>query len=169
MTASIKTDLKTLYETDFASWAEDQARRLREGQGIESLDVDHIAEELETMSARERRAAKTQLENLLTHLLLVASASRADPVSGWCDEIDRFREALEDLMATSASVKGDVERHIGRAYDKATKKAAKKLARYGDPVPDFPETCPFSSGELLDEDFYPQPGSGFPPEHGRHP
>ena len=44
----------TSYETDFHQWIDEQAALLRTGQ-YGRLDVPHLIEELESMSARERR------------------------------------------------------------------------------------------------------------------
>ena len=56
------------YETDFHAWAIQNARLLREGK-LTKLDAEHIAEELESMSASERRELLNRLQVLLSHLL----------------------------------------------------------------------------------------------------
>jgi hypothetical protein len=56
------------YDTDFHAWALRNAERLRDGR-LDELDVEHSAEELESMVASERRELLNRLEVLLLHLL----------------------------------------------------------------------------------------------------
>ena len=42
------------YDQDFHQWTRDQAEHLRSGR-LSALDVEHLAEELDSMGARERR------------------------------------------------------------------------------------------------------------------
>ena len=62
----ILLDLKT----DFHGWLLDHAAALR-ARDYESLDWDHLAEELELMGARERRELGSELKTLLLHLLML--------------------------------------------------------------------------------------------------
>jgi hypothetical protein len=67
-------------EDDFHGWLLDQAAALR-ARDYESLDWDHLAEELETMGARERRELNERLKNLLLHLLKFKYQTCADAPS----------------------------------------------------------------------------------------
>ncbi|HNF92923.1 MAG TPA: DUF29 domain-containing protein, partial [Accumulibacter sp.] len=58
----------TLYQSDFYTWARQQADLLREGR-FDTLDAEHLIEELEAMGSRERRELANRLTVLLTHLL----------------------------------------------------------------------------------------------------
>ena len=60
------------YETDFHAWAMHNAELLRQGR-LTDLDVEHIAEELESMGASERRELLSRLQVLLLHLLKSAA------------------------------------------------------------------------------------------------
>jgi hypothetical protein len=55
-------------EEDFHGWLLDQAAALR-ARDYESLDCDHLAQELELMGARERRELRSEFKILLLHLL----------------------------------------------------------------------------------------------------
>src|SRR5580700_5749903 len=57
-----------LYDRDFAEWAVRNAELLRSGRVAEA-DLDHIAEEIEDMAKRERRAMQNRLARLIQHLL----------------------------------------------------------------------------------------------------
>jgi len=57
-----------LYETDFYAWANEQAALLRAGK-LSAADIEHIAEEIESMGNTEKRALISRLTVLLLHLL----------------------------------------------------------------------------------------------------
>jgi len=57
-----------LYDRDFAEWAMRNAELLRSGRVAEA-DLDHIAEEIEGMAKRERRAMQIRLARLIQNLL----------------------------------------------------------------------------------------------------
>jgi hypothetical protein len=57
-----------LYERDFFAWANQQASLLRAGQFAQA-DVEHIAEEIESMGRSEKRELLSRLAILLMHLL----------------------------------------------------------------------------------------------------
>ena len=58
----------TLYQTDFYTWARQQADMLRAGH-FDAIDAEHLIEELDAMGSRERRELANRLKILLTHLL----------------------------------------------------------------------------------------------------
>ncbi|WP_230839566.1 DUF29 domain-containing protein [Gloeobacter morelensis] len=57
------------YDEDFHAWAFEQATLLREGR-LDKLDLENLAEELESLGRFERRALESRLEVLIVHLLL---------------------------------------------------------------------------------------------------
>jgi len=65
-----KTTMATesLYETDFYSWTQEQARLLRIGN-LSMLDMDNILEEIEAMGRSEKRNLVSRLSVLLAHLI----------------------------------------------------------------------------------------------------
>ncbi|MBK1631856.1 hypothetical protein CKO31_14140 [Thiohalocapsa halophila] len=56
------------YDQDYYLWFADQAQLLRAGKWHQ-LDVQHLAEELEDMGKREKRALRSRTVVLLAHLL----------------------------------------------------------------------------------------------------
>jgi hypothetical protein len=63
-----KPHTHALYERDFHAWTQEQARLVRARRFAE-LDVDNIAEELETLGRSDRREVKSRLTVVLVHLL----------------------------------------------------------------------------------------------------
>ena len=58
----------SLYDQDPYAWATQSARLLRERR-FDELDLEHLAEELESMGKSELRALESRLAVLLGHLL----------------------------------------------------------------------------------------------------
>ena len=56
------------YDTDFYAWAHEQAALLRSGRLAEA-DIEHIAEEIETLGRAEKRELVRRLTVLLLHCL----------------------------------------------------------------------------------------------------
>jgi hypothetical protein len=57
-----------LYDDDFYAWANEQAALLRAGR-LSEADLEHIAEEIESMGRTEKRELISHLTVLLGHLL----------------------------------------------------------------------------------------------------
>jgi hypothetical protein len=56
------------YDEDFYAWSMEQARLLRCGE-FARLDIENIAEELESMGRGDKRQIESRLVALLAHLL----------------------------------------------------------------------------------------------------
>src|SRR5260370_12163148 len=56
------------YDEDFYAWTQEQATLLRSGQ-FSQVDIENVAEELESMGRSDKRQIDSRLEVLLTHLL----------------------------------------------------------------------------------------------------
>ncbi|HLH50492.1 MAG TPA: DUF29 domain-containing protein, partial [Roseiarcus sp.] len=58
----------SLYDRDFYAWSQKQAALLRAGK-LQQADIEHIAEEIESMGKTEKRELISRLTVLLLHLL----------------------------------------------------------------------------------------------------
>src|SRR4051794_23238748 len=58
----------SLYDRDFYAWAQHQAALLRAGRAAD-IDSEHLAEEIESLGARERRELRNRVARLVQHLL----------------------------------------------------------------------------------------------------
>ena len=56
------------YDSDFYAWANEQAALLRAGR-LGQADIEHIAQEIESMGRTEKRELVSRLRVLLRHLL----------------------------------------------------------------------------------------------------
>ena len=139
-----------LYEHDFHAWAELQARLLRRGQ-IADADLEHIAEEIETLGASERRELESRLKVLLLHLLKWQYQPE-NRSSGWIGSIDEQRDQIDTLLRQSPSIKRLVPEYVNYAYPKARRSALHETGLSQDV---FPAQCPFSEQAILDPEFWP--------------
>jgi Domain of unknown function DUF29 len=77
------------YDNDFYAWANEQAALLRTGM-LAQADIEHIAQEIESMGRTEKRELVSRLRVLLLNLLKwrfqPAGSGRAGRLrSGWRD------------------------------------------------------------------------------------
>lgn len=138
------------YETDFHQWIEEQSDLLRTGQ-LTQLDVTHLIEELESMSARERRELINRLAVLLAHLLKWDYQPERRSTSSRLT-INERRRQLALLLEDSPSLQQRLPDFLPRSYRNATRAAMEETGFLKSP---FPERCAYSIAEILDEDYWP--------------
>jgi hypothetical protein len=140
------------YEVDFYAWTQAQARALR-ADVLGEIDRDHLAEELDDLGRSVRRTIGSQLERLLLHLLKYTYDSTPEPRRLWGQSIRQAREAIDDELVESPSVHNYPAVRLPLAYRRARLNAADET---GLPLTTFPETCPWTIAQVLDEDFLPE-------------
>ena len=138
------------YEKDFYAWLMDNAKLLREKKFTE-IDIEHIAEELESMGKSEKRELINRLTVLLAHLLKwqfqAVKRSRS-----WKNTILTQRIDINELLEDSPSLRHEIIQKLELAYEKAKLNAEDET---GIDKIHFPEKCPFSFEEILERDFFP--------------
>jgi hypothetical protein len=144
-----KHELAT-YDSDFHLWSQTQAAAIREGRFAE-IDLENVAEEIESLGRSDRREIRSRLHVLLLHLLKW-QAQPEKRKGGWEDSIDEARESLIILIGESPSLRSFPSTILDEVYARARRKAAKET---GLPASSFPEECPFTVQETLDENFLP--------------
>jgi len=143
--------MNSSYDQDYYLWFVDQARLLRNGMW-QHVDVERLAEELEDMGKREKRALRSRTVVLLAHLLNYAhQPERRSP--SWNGTIREQRKQLEDLLRDSPSLKPRLIEELEDSYISAKLLAAGET---GLSEAEFPPTCPFTLEQLLDEHFWPE-------------
>jgi len=150
----------TLYDRDLQSWIEQTIGQLKNRE-FESLDIEHLIEELIDLGKSEKNTLRSNLKILLAHLLKL-KAQRDLPEtmkSSWYSSVLEHRQRVLDNLADAPSLKSFLVEAVEKAYPDARKLAIKegKLAKFGVHVPEeseYPILCPFSVEQILDEDFY---------------
>ena len=140
-----------LNEEDFYAWTVEQARLLRSGE-FSQLDVENIAEELESMGRSDRREIESKLTVLLAHLLKwqVQIGFRS---SSWSATIREQRYRIHDLLSELPSVRPVASSVRPALYARARRMAADET---GLSETSFPVDCPFAADRVLAEDFLPE-------------
>jgi Domain of unknown function DUF29 len=139
------------YDTDFYGWAAQQAAALR-AKDWAALDLEHLAEEVEELRKTERRAVRSQLRLILSHLLKYAyqSARRTD---SWRATIANGRVLVQETLEDLPTLARELPDLLTWAYPRACRDAARET---GVPLTTFPEACPWPEAQVLDEDFWPE-------------
>lgn len=139
------------YEKDFYAWAIHNARLLRERK-LSEIDIEHIAEEIESMGNSEKRELVNRLAVLIAHLLKWQHQPERRSNS-WKLTILEQRDEVLDLLEDSPSLKHKIKEKMDRAYRKATLWAATEM---GINKSIFKNTCPFSLEKVLNKKFFPK-------------
>lgn len=141
----------TAYETDFYQWTQQQAALMRQGEfNRVDLDIENIAEEIESMGRRDRYALRSYLHNILMHLLKWQYQPEQHGTS-WRLSIKNGRHQVDILVEDSPSLQGKIPDLIAKEYTQARENAALET---GLPLVTFPELCSFTV-EQITGDYWP--------------
>jgi hypothetical protein len=139
-----------LYEQDFFAWSRQQAELLRTGK-LAQADIEHIAEEIDSMGRTEKRELISRLSVLLLHLLKWRyQPDKRGP--SWEASIRVQRNRLADHLDDNPSLKPLLPQALASAYRDA---ALEAVAETGLPGATFPATCPWTVEQVLDAGFWP--------------
>jgi Domain of unknown function DUF29 len=137
----------TLYDTDFYQWTQAQAAHLR-AKEWPALDVDNLAEEIESLGASDRRALRSYLMRLSQRLLKWRYQPQRRGGS-WQQSIDNSRLQIELILEDSPSLREFLPKAFAWVYARGRKEAAKET---GPPLGDLARNLPLVAGSA--------PGSG---------
>ena len=141
------TTIKTLYDTDLAAWAAHTAELLRAGR-LDEVDLDNVAEEIESLGKREHRAARSQLTRMLKHKVKQMIQPERDGTS-WRGSIAGALLKIQGHLEDSPSLRPYMEQNLQRFYQDAVKLA---VIETGLEHAEIPETCPWTLAALLAEE-----------------
>jgi len=142
--------MSDLYEQDFFAWANRQAALLRSG-GLAQADIEHIAEEIESMGKSELRELENRLTLLFLHLLKWQFQPKRRGRS-WELTIKEQRRRLQRHLDQNPSLRTRLGQAMVDAYGDAILEAARETDL---PEEAFPSVCPFTSQQTLDPDWMP--------------
>ncbi|PZU98419.1 MAG: DUF29 domain-containing protein [Pseudanabaena sp.] len=143
--------LPNLYENDFNLWVEATAQLLREGR-LTELDVVNLLEEVESMGNSNKLALSSDLVVVLLHLLKWQYQPNKRTRS-WEKSIAEHRRRIRKIFQNSPSLRNYFQQTFNECYVDA-RKQAKIETRL--PLDYFPEICPFTPQQVLDEEFLPE-------------
>ncbi len=116
---------------------------------FEALDLEHIAEEIDSVGRSEKREIESRLEVLLMHLLKWQFQPEKRTKS-WQRTLKVQRRSLKAVISENPSLKNWPELKLADSYESAALAAEKET---GLAFETFPETCPFTIAQIMDEAF----------------
>jgi hypothetical protein len=141
-----------LYTEDFVAWTQATAALIRAGKWYD-IASHVLAEEVESLGARDHRELRRRLQRLVTHLLKWQYQPAKRQIGhSWRSTIRTQRQEIVDLLAQSPSLRRTLPDALSTRYALAREHAS---AQTHLPLHTFPETCPWTPTQLLDADFWP--------------
>ena len=142
-----------LYNQDFYIWAMATAELIHQKRWHE-IDWEAVIEEIEALARRDKRELISRLEVLVMHLLQwCAQPQGRESGHSWRDTIQEQRSQIELLLEDSTSLRREVDAILSRRYPKARERA---LMQIGLPETAMPQTCSWSSTQVLADSFWPE-------------
>ncbi|MDO9708200.1 DUF29 domain-containing protein [Paracraurococcus lichenis] len=157
-----------LHDRDWYAWTQDQAARLRawpEHLRPNGLDVEEVAQEIESLGKSDRRAITSFLRLIALHALKMEFHPVTEFAGHWRKEIGNFRDELGRLFEESPSLFAQREALFAKAWRDARRELARDL---GVDAPEaaraFAAAVPAEGpprydldAQVLNEDWYPAP------------
>jgi len=150
--------MATLYEADFYEWSVDQAAKLRAMAAARvnsELDLENLAEEVESMAGSDRRELVSRLEIILIHLLKLAYCFYPGPRQTWINSVQAQRKSLRILFQQSPSLRRLAPDLLEKAYPRALEQADTETIDLTMAV--LPAVNPFPIEQALDLGYIPEP------------
>jgi hypothetical protein len=149
---------RSLYQTDYYAWTKDQAAKLRAlaaARANSTLDLEDLAEEIESLGRSDWRAARSHVQRVIEHLLKLEFSPAREPRPDWLDSIDQARDELADLL--TPVLRREVEDDLATAFDRGKREAAKALRRHGEHegATALPTACPYSLDQIVSHGWFP--------------
>ena len=140
-----------LYDRDFYAWAHEQAALLRAGR-LNDLDIENVAEEIESMGRSEKRELVSRLTVLQVHVLKwkLQQALRS---TSWQHTIQEQRRRTIRHLGENPSLKPLLSDIVAIAFEDA---ASDAKAETGLERRVFPQTCPWTADALLQDGWLPE-------------
>jgi Domain of unknown function DUF29 len=148
-----------LYEQDFYAWTQKQAKLLRE-RVWDSLDIENLAEEIESLGKQVRQELRNRLGVLLGHLLKWEFQPSKRSKS-WFITMRGQRREISYLLDENPSLKPYLPEALQKAYKDGIDLAVRETSLTDE---DFPDECPYAIEQVLDATFFP----GHPVESGKN-
>jgi hypothetical protein len=142
----MSTTTKALYNKDFAEWSDRTAALIRAGR-FHEIDVENVAEEIESLGKSERHQLRSRIVQILEHLLklkLTTGPLRENNERGWRGSIRRQQGEIEQVVCDSPSLKDRLTREM---LESCYRTAAGTVATEYAVKP--PALCPFGWGDVL--------------------
>lgn len=144
-----RQSLSSIYEEDYQQWLDKTVLLLKNRQ-VDSLDYEHLIEELEALGREQKNAVESLVIQIIQHLLFYRywSSEREDNERHWRGELIGFRTQLELRLTTN--LRNHLSNRLDYLYGKARKMAEVKTDLK------LPSASPYTLADILDEDWLPE-------------
>ena len=130
--------MRSLYEQDILLWVEETVTKLK-AKDFESLDLDNLIEEVESLGISQKKELINRLIVLLQHLLKRLYVDLPYDYNGWERTIRTQRNNLQVLIKQVPSLKSRWESSFIDAWEIAIKTVREEYSQIN-----FPDRWPFS-------------------------
>ena len=130
--------MRSLYEQDILLWVEETVSKLK-AKNFESLDLDNLIEEVESLGISQKKELINRLIVLLEHLLKRLYVDLPYDYNGWERTIRTQRNNLQVLIKQVPSLKTRWESSFIDAWEIALKTVREEYFQIS-----FPDRWPFS-------------------------
>jgi hypothetical protein len=142
---------QSLYDADILLWSEQQAeviRRLgRTRRDVSNeLDVENVAEEIESVGRSELAAVKSCIRLILLHLMKLFAEADSEAARHWRSEIVAFHSEMLDRYAPSMRQRIDVDEIWSSARHQSMLASEEPRQRL---LTTLPADSPFALEDLL--------------------
>jgi len=147
------------YEQDYYAWTKQQAvelRRLAARRVDTTLDLENLAEEVESLGRSQLSGVKSQMRRIIEHLLELEHSPAVEPRTGWRRTIIEARDEMSDDL--TATLRRDAEAVLKRLYQQSRRRAEAALEEHGEheAARALPATCPYTFDQIVSHDWYPK-------------
>ena len=150
---ALSLNLKDLYDEDYHLWYSENARLIREKK-FDEIDIEHIAEELDSMGRHEKDKLESFLIVLFLHLLKLKYQGNYEVgIRSWKLSVKEHRLRTNKHLKNNPSLKGVLQEIVKDAYSIARIEAAKET---GLTEETFPLKMPFKLEQALAEEWFPK-------------
>ena len=141
-----------LYEKDAFKWYSENAKLLREKK-FELIDVENLAEEIESMGRGERDKLESFFVILFLHLLKIKYQPDYEVgIRSWKLSVKEHRNRIKRHLKSNPSLKEYIVGISEQAYEDSILEAARET---GLKEEIFPKKIPFTLEEALADDWFP--------------
>ncbi len=132
-------DKRSLYEQDILLWVEETVSKLK-AKDFESLDLDNLIEEVESLGISQKKELINRLIVLLEHLLKRLYVDLPYDYNGWERTIRTQRNNLQVLIKQVPSLKSRWESSFIDAWEIALKTVREEYSQINFPDRSFPRS-----------------------------
>lgn len=142
-------NLKKIYEIDDYLWLERTIKLLKEKK-FDELDLENLIEELENLGRERKNKVESLLRQIIIYLLFLEYWSQEYQYNAahWQAEITEFRFQINGIL--TKNLQSYLASKIELIYQNSVKYTQIKTN-----LNIFPEKCPYTLEQLLDEDWFP--------------